>query len=86
MNYNLTKEQWDEVKVKFSAWQEIQERKKELASECKDICKAAADIIEGKQTDASKLFKNMQQKWDGEPAEAEEIASMLEQMAANGGN
>ena len=84
MNYNLSKEQWDEVKVKFSAWQEVQERKKELSDECKAICKDTAAIIEGKQTDASKLFKNMQQKWDGSPAEAEEIASMLEQMAANG--
>lgn len=84
MNYNLTKEQWDEVKIKFSSWQEIQERKKELSAECSAICKDTASIIDGKKTDASKLFKNLQQKWEGEPAEAEEIASMLEQMAANG--
>lgn len=84
MEYNLTKEQWDEVKVQFSAWREVQERKKELSDECKDICKKAASIFDGKQTDASKLFKNMMQKWNGEPSEAEEIASMLEQMAVNG--
>ena len=84
LNYNLTKEQWDEVKTQFQAWNELQDRKKELAAENKDICKRAAAIFDGKQTDASKLFKNMRQKWDGEEPEAMAIASMMEQMEANG--
>ena len=84
-NYNLTPEQWEEVKIQFQAWQEVQTRKAELAAECKDICKRTADIFDGKQTDASKLFKNMKQKWEGEEPEAFKIATMLEQMDANGG-
>ena len=83
MNYNLTSEQGEEVKTRFTAWREVQERKKELNEECKEICKSAAEIFDGKQTDASKLFKNMLQKWNGESSDAEEIATMLEQMSAN---
>lgn len=80
MNYNLTAEQWSEIKIKFSAWQELQERKKELAEENKAICKDAAMIFEGKATDASKLFKNLAQKYDGEEPEAFTISSLIEQM------
>lgn len=84
MNYNLTSEQWSELKIKFSAWQELQERKKELAEENKAICKDAAAIFEGKATDASKLFKNLNQKYEGEEPEAFTISSLIEQMEANG--
>lgn len=84
MNYNLTPEQWTEVKQLFQAWSELQDRKKELTAENKDICQRAAGIMEGKQTDASKFFKNLKQKWDGEEPEAYTIASMMEQMEANG--
>lgn len=83
MEYNLTPEQWSEIKRHFSSWQELQTRKKELAEENKEICKAAAAVFDGKQTDASKLFKNLAQKWDGQEAEAEIIATMIEMMEAN---
>ncbi len=84
MEYNLTQEQWSEVKTMFTAWRELQERKKQLTEENKDICKRAAMVFDGKQTDASKLFKNMLQKWEGTEPEAYQIAAMMEQMEANG--
>lgn len=80
MNLNLTPEQVSELKIKFDAWQELQGRKKELAEENKAICKDAASIFEGKQTDASKLFKNMAQLCEGEEAEANNISLMLERI------
>lgn len=80
MELNLTEEQVSEIKIQFEAWQEVQNRKKELAEENKDICKRAASIFDGKQTDASKLFKNMAQLCEGEEAEANEISLMLERI------
>jgi len=80
MELNLTEEQVSEIKIQFEAWQEVQNRKKELAEENKDICKRAASVFDGKQTDASKLFKNMAQLCEGEEAEANEISLMLERI------
>ena len=55
-NLNLTVEQITEIKRYFDQWQEIQERKKELAAENKNICIDAAKVFDGKQTDASKYL------------------------------
>lgn len=83
MEYNLTKEQWDEVKVKFSAFSEICERAKELRAEKSEICKDVATIIESKTSEASKLLKAMLKKWENGESDEEKIALMLEQMASN---
>ena len=79
-NLNLTEEQIAELKGFFDQWQEIQERKKELAAENKAVCADAARVFDGKQTDASKLFKNMNQLVEGEEAEADNISLMLERI------
>lgn len=79
-NLNLTSEQIKEIKGFFDQWQEIQERKKELAAENKAICMDAAKVFDGKQTDASKLFKNMNQLCEGEDAEANNISLLLERL------
>lgn len=79
-NLNLTPEQCTEIKRFFDQWQELQERKKELASENKAICIDAAKVFDGKQTDASKLFKNMAQLCEGEDAEANNISLLLERL------
>ena len=77
---NITPEQVTEIKRFFDQWQELQERKKELASENKAICIDAAKVFDGKQTDASKLFKNMAQLCEGEDAEANNISLLLERL------
>lgn len=79
-NLNLTPEQISELKRFFDQWQEVQERKKELASENKAICMDAAKVFDGKQTDASKLFKNMAQLYEGEDAEANNISLLLDRL------
>ncbi len=79
-NLNLTAEQISELKVFFDQWQELQERKKELAEENKQICQDAARIFDGKATDASKIFKNMKMIWEGEEAEANNISLMLDKL------
>lgn len=84
LNPNLTQEQISELKVQYEAWSEVQERKKELSDENKDICKRAAAIFDGKQTDASKLFKNMKQLEEAAECEAFEISSVIENMRRNG--
>lgn len=82
MNLNLDDEQIRDLKIKFSAWQELQERKKELQEENKAICQDAARIFDGKATEASKLFRNMSMLYDGEDAEANNISLMLERIGA----
>ena len=79
-NLNLTEEQITEIKRYFDQWQEVQERKKELASENKNICIDAAKVFDGKQTDASKLFKNMQMLCEGEDAEANNLSLLLDRL------
>lgn len=85
-NLNLTPEQISEVKVFFDQWQEVQSRKKELAAENKQICSDAAKVFDGKQTDASKLFKNMQQLCEGEDAEANNISLLLDRLHGGDGS
>lgn len=80
MELNLSAEQIRDIKVKFEMWQEVQSRKKELQEENKQICKDAAEIFDGKMTDASKLFRNMQMLYDGEDAEANEISLILDRI------
>lgn len=77
MDLNLDEVKIVELKKYFTSWQEIQERKKELAEENKEICKAAALLFNGKQTEASKLFKNMNQLCEGQDAEANNISILL---------
>ena len=82
MNLNLDDEQVRELKQKFDAWMEIQERRKELSDENKAVCSDAARIIEAKNSDASKLFKNMKLLYDGEDAEANNISLLLERIGS----
>jgi histidyl-tRNA synthetase len=79
-NLNLTEEQCVELKRYFDQWQEIQERRKEMTSENKAICTDAAKVFDGKASDASKLFKNMNQLFEGEDAEANNISLLLERL------
>ena len=83
MNLNLTEEQISELKIQFEKWQEIQARKKELQEENKAVCADAARIFEGKATEAGKIFKNMNQLYEGEEAEADNISLMLERIRGN---
>ena len=84
MNCNLTPDEITQVKAKFSAWLELQDEKKALSDAEKDIKKQAAEIIDGKVTDAGKLFKAMKQIYDGEDNDLDEIGSVLECIRANG--
>lgn len=84
MNCNLTPEEIKDVKTKFSAWQEIQGEKKELSEAEKDIKKEAAEIIDGKVSDVGKLFKALQQLYDGVDNDLDEIGAVLECIRSNG--
>jgi histidyl-tRNA synthetase len=85
-NLNLNEEQVTEIKRFFDQWQEVQERKKELSAENKAICMDAAKVFDGKQTDASKLFKNMAQLCEGEDAEANNISLLLDRLHGGSGS
>lgn len=84
MNLNLTPEEITRLKAMYGSWEEIESRKKELSSECKDVCKAAAEIIGStKASDASKLFKNMSMLSEGLESEADNISLLLDKIRGN---
>ncbi len=84
MNCNLTVEEIKEIKTKFSAWQELQSEKKALSEAEKDIKKDTASIIDGKVGDVGKLFKAMQQIYDGVENDLDEVGAVLECIRSNG--
>lgn len=84
MNCNLTVEEIKEIKTKFSAWQELQSEKKALSEAEKDIKKDTASIIDGKTGDVGKLFKAMQQIYDGVENDLDEVGAVLECIRSNG--
>lgn len=84
MNCNLSPDEIKKVKTKFAAWQELQGEKKELSEAEKDVKNQAAEIIDGKVADVGKLFKAMQQMYDGVDNDLDEIGSVLECIRSNG--
>lgn len=84
LNCNLTPDQISEIKVKFEAYKELYERKKELSEEEKSIKGDVAKIIEGKQGDAGKLLKAMLQQWENGENDLDEVGAVLECIRSNG--
>lgn len=84
MNFNLTPDQVQEVKVNFTAWDEIGERAKELKNELKAVLDRAAVIYECKPAKVSKMFKNMKKKMEDGEDEISEISLMEETLTNNG--
>lgn len=84
MNLNLTPDQVEEVKVNYTAWDEIGERAKELKNELKAVLERAAVIYECKPAKVSKLFKNMKKKMEEGEDELSEIA-LMEEILKQGG-
>lgn len=78
MNYNLGAEEISTIKKSFSAWQELQDEKKSLSEAEKDLKKQAAEAFEGNVSQAGRLFRAMQQIYNGEDNDLDELGAVLE--------
>lgn len=81
---SLTPEEVSEIKIKFDAYMEIKNRKKELSDEEKAIKQDVANIIEGKLKDASLLMKSMAQQYESGENDVFEVGSVMELIQSNG--
>ena len=84
MNLNLTPDQVEEVKVNYTAWDEILERSSELSNEKKAVLERAAVIYECKPGKVSKLFKNMKKTMEEGENELNDLA-LMEEILKQGG-
>lgn len=66
-----------EVISAFQSWTEIQERRKELTAENKDIVGGAASILNAKPAQVNKLFKVLFKKQEDGEDELEDLYNLL---------
>ena len=66
-----------EVQSNFQAWLEIQDRRKELTAENKDLVEATANLMSSKSKFVSKMFKVLKSKMEDGEDEMEEIYSLI---------
>mgnify|MGYP003595075542 CR=1 FL=1 len=67
------------LKENYSAWEEIQDRKKQLANEEKSLKEDTAQILDTNATKIGKLFKIIQKKLDDGVDEVDELQELLVQ-------
>lgn len=72
----LDPEERKAVITNFQAWLEIQDRRKELSEENKDIVSAAANLLGQKATIVGKLFKIMKKKAEDGEDELEDLYNL----------
>ena len=65
------------LKENYAAWEEIEDRKKQLATETKAVCEDTARILETKTGKVSKLFKIIRKKMDEGQDEIDELQNLL---------
>lgn len=66
-----------EVQSNFQAWLEIQDRRKELTAENKDLVEATANLMSSKSKFVGKMFKVLKAKMEDGEDEMEEIYSLI---------
>ena len=69
-----------EVQMNFQSWLEIQDRRKELTAENKDIVEATANLMSSKTKFVGKMFKVLKAKMEDGEDEMEEIYSLLSEI------
>lgn len=81
---NLSPDEIAQVKISFSAYEELVSRKKELAEEEKAIKADVANVIDGKIGDAGKLLKAMLQQYQNGENDLDEVGAVLDCIRNNG--
>lgn len=66
-----------QLKLDYKGWEEIQERKKELANEEKSLREDAANILETKPAKVGKLFKVIYKKIEDGIDEVDELRELM---------
>ncbi len=69
-----------DVQANFQNWLEIQDRRKELTAENKDIVEATANLMSSKTKFVSKMFKILKAKMEDGEDEMEEIYSLINEI------
>ncbi len=69
-----------DVQANFQNWLEIQDRRKELTAENKDLVEATANLMSSKTKFVSKMFKILKAKMEDGEDELEEIYSLINEI------
>lgn len=81
-NIMLDPEERKSVQSDFQEWLEIQDRRKELTNENKEIIENSARILNVKGAIVTKLFKVLQKKMEDGSDELEDLYNLVSQVGA----
>ena len=73
----LDPEERKSVIANFQSWLEVQDRRKELSDENKDLVSATSSLLGQKTTIINKLFKIMQKKAENGEDELEDLYNLV---------
>ena len=81
-NLTLDPEEKKMVQSDFQSWMEIQDRRKELTSENKDIVENSARVLGVKGAVVGKLFKVLQKRFEEGEDELEDLYHLAAEIGA----
>ena len=79
----LDEQQKNQIKLNFSNWLEVQDRKSELQKENSSIIDDTSRILEVKKGLVAKLFRILKKKHDEATDEIEELSEIMEEVFNN---
>lgn len=82
MSVTLDPEEKKMVQSDFQAWLEVQDRRKELTAENKEILENSARVLNVKGAVVTKLFKVLQKKMEDGSDELEELYELVGEVGA----
>jgi len=69
-----------EVQSNFQSWLEIQDRRKDLTTENKDMVEATANLLGTKPKMVNKMFKVLKQKMEDGTDEMEDLYNLINEV------
>jgi len=69
-----------DVQLNFQSWLEIQDRRKDLTAENKDVVEATANLMNSKTKFVSKMFKVLKAKMENGEDEMEEVYNLINEI------
>lgn len=81
-NLTLDPEEKKMVQSDFQSWMEVQDRRKELTAENKDIVENSARVLNVKGTVVNKLFKVLQKRFEEGEDELEDLYHLAAEVGA----
>lgn len=81
-NLVLDPEEKKMVQADFASWMEIQDRRKELTVENKDIVENSARVLNTKTAVIGKLFKVMKKQMEEGENELEDLYNLFEEVSS----